>query len=144
MYTDNNLLTYVKSSAKLNVTGLKWVGELADYHFTIRYHPWKTHIDANTMSRLPFEEFIIHCTAETTPNAIKATFSMIHAQADGELIWISGISSESVDNLVKSVHSPLTSVDINQARNIKEEKIKPELSYGRKENSLGCFTSSAK
>ena len=87
VYTDRNPLTYVQSSAKLDATGLRFVGELADYHFTIRYRPGKTRIDADTMSRLPFEEFIKHCTAET-PDAIKATFSMIQAQADGELIWV--------------------------------------------------------
>ena len=103
VYTDNNPLTYVQSSAKLNATELRWVGELANYHFSIHYRPGKAHIDADTMSRLPFEEFMKHCTVETTSDAIKATFSMIQAQADGELIWVSGISSEPVDYPVKSV-----------------------------------------
>ena len=53
---------------------------------------------------------------ETTPIAIKATFNMILAQPDGELIWVSGISSEPVDYPVKSFHSPLTPVDIKQAQ----------------------------
>ena len=108
VYTDNNPLTYVQSCAKLNATQLRWVGELANYHFSIHYRPGKAHIDADTMSRLPFEEFMKHCTVETTSDAIKATFSMIQAQADGELIWVSGISSEPVD--------PLTPVDIKQAQ----------------------------
>ncbi len=30
VYTDNNPLTYILSTAKLNATGLRWVGELAD------------------------------------------------------------------------------------------------------------------
>ena len=71
VYTDNNPLTYVQSSAKLNATGLRWVGELADYHFSIHYHSGKAHIDADTMSRLPFEEFMKHCTVKTKPDAIK-------------------------------------------------------------------------
>jgi len=33
VYTDNNPLTYVMSTAKLNVTGHRWVGELADFRF---------------------------------------------------------------------------------------------------------------
>ena len=57
-----------------------------------------------------------HCTVDITPDAIKATFSMIQAEADGELIWVSGISSEPVDYPMKSVHSPLTTVDIKQAQ----------------------------
>ena len=38
-------LTNVLSSAKLNATGLRWIGELADFNFTIRYHPGKTNTD---------------------------------------------------------------------------------------------------
>lgn len=50
VYTDNNPLTYVLSSAKLNATGLRWVGELADFNFTIHYRPGKANIDADTLS----------------------------------------------------------------------------------------------
>ena len=36
---------YILSSAKLNATGLRWVGELADFNFTIEYRPAK--VDAH-------------------------------------------------------------------------------------------------
>ena len=39
VYTDNNPSTYVFSTAKLNATGLRWVGGLADYNFEIKYIP---------------------------------------------------------------------------------------------------------
>jgi hypothetical protein len=49
VFTDNNPLTYyVLSTAKLNETGLRWVGELAD--FNIRYRPGKANADADTLS----------------------------------------------------------------------------------------------
>ncbi len=35
--TDNNPLTYVLTSGKLNATGHRWVAELSDFHFTIEY-----------------------------------------------------------------------------------------------------------
>jgi hypothetical protein len=41
VFTDNNPLTYVLSAAKLNATGLRCVGELAEFNFTIRYRPGK-------------------------------------------------------------------------------------------------------
>ncbi len=41
VYTDNNPLTYVLSTARLNAVGQRWVGELADFHFDIRYRPGK-------------------------------------------------------------------------------------------------------
>jgi len=33
VFTDNNPLTYVLTSAKLSATSLRWVGELTDYRF---------------------------------------------------------------------------------------------------------------
>ena len=56
VYTDNNPLTYVLSSAKLNATGLCWVGELEDFNFNIKYHPGTVHRDADTLSRILHEE----------------------------------------------------------------------------------------
>lgn len=53
VYMDNNTLTYVLTTAKLNATGHRWVGELADFHFTIRYRPGKRNADSDGLSRLP-------------------------------------------------------------------------------------------
>lgn len=50
VYTDNNPLTYILTTAKLNAVGHRWVGELADFHFTIRYRPGKSNADADTLS----------------------------------------------------------------------------------------------
>ena len=50
VYTDNNPLTYVLTLAKLNATGLRWIRELADYNFNIRYRPGKANVDADTLS----------------------------------------------------------------------------------------------
>ena len=55
--TDNNPLTYVLTTAKLNSTGLRWVAELANYNFSIKYRKGKKHIDADFLSRNPIEEF---------------------------------------------------------------------------------------
>ena len=53
VYMDNNPFTYVLSSAKLNATGLCWIGELADFNFNIKYPPGTVHRDADTLSRIP-------------------------------------------------------------------------------------------
>ena len=37
VYTDNNPLTYVMTSARLNATGMRWVSDLAGYDFELKY-----------------------------------------------------------------------------------------------------------
>ena len=39
------------SSAKLDATGHRWVEELPDYNFTIKYRPGKMNVDANVLSK---------------------------------------------------------------------------------------------
>ena len=53
--TDNNPLTYVQTTAKLNATGLRWISELANFKFEIKYRAGKRHIDADYLSRHPIE-----------------------------------------------------------------------------------------
>ena len=67
VYTDNNPLTYVMSTAKLNATGLRWVAELANFQFDIRYKPGRKHGDADGLSRWPMtlKELEAHCTKST-------------------------------------------------------------------------------
>lgn len=49
--TDNNPLTYVLSTAKLNATGHRWLAALATYDFDIQYRPGKMNVDADLLSR---------------------------------------------------------------------------------------------
>ncbi len=52
---DNNPLTYVLSSAKLNATGHRWLAALATYNFSLKYKPGRHNIDADILSRYPWE-----------------------------------------------------------------------------------------
>lgn len=49
--TDNNPLTYVLSTAKLNATGHHWLDALATYDFDVQYRLGKANIDADLLSR---------------------------------------------------------------------------------------------
>ena len=95
VYTDNNPLTYVLTSAKLNATDLRWIGELADYNFNIRYRPGKANVDADTLSRmsLNMETYMETCTEETTQQVLQATISGIQLQDKAP--WISTLTDES-------------------------------------------------
>ncbi|KAK7889282.1 hypothetical protein WMY93_024842 [Mugilogobius chulae] len=49
--TDNNPLTYVLSTAKLNAVGHRWLAALSTYDFDVHYRPGKHNIDADILSR---------------------------------------------------------------------------------------------
>ena len=56
VYTDNNPLTYILTSAKLDATGQRWVASLANYNFRIFYKSGKTNVEADALSRIPREK----------------------------------------------------------------------------------------
>ncbi len=51
--TDNNPLTYVLTTAKLDATGQRWLAALVNYEFDIKYKPGKNNQDADGLSRRP-------------------------------------------------------------------------------------------
>ena len=53
VYTDNNPLTYVLTTARLDATGHRWLARLSMYDFDIHYKSGKTNQDADALSRLP-------------------------------------------------------------------------------------------
>ena len=55
VYTDNNLLTYILTTARLDVTGQRWVASLANYNFKILIRSGKLNVEADALSRSPWE-----------------------------------------------------------------------------------------
>ena len=53
VFTDNNPLTYIFSSAKLDATTQRWMATLSAYQFSIKYRSGKANVDADALSRLP-------------------------------------------------------------------------------------------
>ena len=53
--TDNNSLMYILTTAKLDATGQRWVANLANYNFSIKYKSEKVNVDANALSRNPLD-----------------------------------------------------------------------------------------
>ena len=50
IYTDNNPLTYILTSAKLDAMGHCWAASLANYDFASCYHPVKINVDVDALS----------------------------------------------------------------------------------------------
>ena len=55
VFTENNPLAYVLTTAKLDATGQRWVATLANYNFKIFYKAGKLNLDADALSRIPWE-----------------------------------------------------------------------------------------
>ena len=52
VFTDNNPLTYVLTSAKLDACGQRWVAKLANYNFSIKYRCGVSNTEADALSRI--------------------------------------------------------------------------------------------
>ena len=118
--TDNNPLTYILTSAKLHSTGLRWVSELANYRFSIRYRSGKKHIDADYLSR------------NARPKTIVDEFTSIRNDADTE------VKTEDVGILLagttKKVYSNVNVLDIGIDEGLKIGK--EDLMRGQQEDSV--------
>ena len=144
VYTDNNPLTYVTSSAKLNATGHRWVAELADFNFTMKYHPGRKNQVADTLSRMPVdvEEYISQCTAETNPEAIRAIVHGVAAQVAGETAWINAVTAdtniadqEETEDAVRPAISP-TALYNRQRNDRNLQKVIQYLEHSKEKPSL--------
>ena len=58
VFTDNNPLTYVLTTAKLDATGHRWVAALSNYTFSITYKPGQTNRDADALPRNKWPEAV--------------------------------------------------------------------------------------
>ena len=52
IYIDNNPLTYVLMTAKLDMMGHRWVVILANYNFHLHYHSGSSNAEADALSRI--------------------------------------------------------------------------------------------
>ena len=56
VFTDNNPLTCVLTSAKLDACGQRWVAKLANYNFSIKYRCGVSNTEADALSRIKWPE----------------------------------------------------------------------------------------
>ena len=96
VYTDNKLLTYVLSTAKLNATGHRWVAELENFCFTIKYRPGHPNKDADALSRMPLDiaSYMETCTEIVSPDDIVTGCLGLEAQERGDATWVSAVTDD--------------------------------------------------
>ena len=139
VYTDNNPLTYVMTSARLNATGQRWVNELVDFHFTLRYLPGRINQAADALSRMPadIDQYIQQCTNEFAGEAFHALLDGIKEAQREDYVLASSVcmTTSMLMNDLEEPKSPtgeaLQKAEILQAqekdpviREIMEHKVK--------------------
>ena len=89
VFTDNNPLLYILQPTKLNSCGQRWVSELSEFNFSIKYRPGVINRDADCLSRLPLDinEYTTLCTEEVTLDSFQAIVAGIGVQSKDEETW---------------------------------------------------------
>ena len=81
MYTDNNPLTYVLTTAKLDAASHHWITSLANYNFRLHYWAGKSNIDADALSRVSWPE----CMPDNLGTSLKVTAAAVRAIQEAAL-----------------------------------------------------------
>ena len=71
VFTDNNPLTYILTTAKLDATGHWWVAALSNYTLSISYKPGRNNTDADALSGIKW------------PEAVDISSQSVHAVCEG-------------------------------------------------------------
>lgn len=84
---------------KLNAVGHRWVGELSDFRFDVKYRPGKINIDADTLSRIPLdtEKYITTCTEELSQDVVFTTWEGNKAAQRKDVAWIAALHIASLN-----------------------------------------------
>ena len=93
VYTDNNPLTYVLTTAKLDACGQRWVAKLANYNFTIQYRSGQSNVEADALSRISWPKVLDGTDTVDVKNMDTHIVNAIIAGARSKSSLIESISS---------------------------------------------------
>ncbi|KAH3851362.1 hypothetical protein DPMN_093842 [Dreissena polymorpha] len=111
VYTDNNPLTHILTTAKLEATGQRWVSALSDYDFDIIYRPGKSNTDADIMSRYPEQS---NSTEVIKHDTIKAICNTIHTRP---FIEVLPCHSLNILDMIDESGQKMAQVEMRELRN---------------------------
>ena len=112
VYTDNNPLTFLLSTTKLDTMGHRWIAGLANYNFHIHYKSEKSSVEADALSRIDWEK----CDETTQTDSIQAI--VVDALTGNVANHIEAIpcSPQTIDSLLPSIpDTPIVSKAIIQS-----------------------------
>ena len=83
VYTDNNPLTYILTTAKLDAIGQRWVASLGPYDFSLHYNQDRQNTVADSLSRIPWENATF--CSKIDYNVVKAVVHKGEANTSGSI-----------------------------------------------------------
>ncbi len=141
--TDNNPLTYVLLSAKLNATGHRWLAALATYNFSLKYKPGRHNIDADILSRYPWEPTKCSEWKEIPNSAVRAICQLAvvsEREESSRMVDQLGLSPQSIPEAYACpttlTLSPMEQLTSSELKTAQEEdpiigEVKRELESGK-------------
>ena len=122
VFTDNNPLLYIMQSTKVNGHGQRWVSNLSEYNFSIRYRPGKVNKDADCLSRMPLniEHYNDLCTDEVELDTFQAIVAGLNVQEDRSETWRAKVQSVNIPTTAEtslfSDEKPLSTSEMKSAQ----------------------------
>ena len=100
VYTDNNPLMYVLTTAKLDAMGHRWVAGLANYNFHIHYQSGKSNVEADALSSIDWEK-----DDKTLPaDSIQAIVTAALTGQGNDYIETIPCSPQTIEAFTSSIH----------------------------------------
>ena len=99
VYTDNNPLTYVLTTAKLDAMGHRWIAGLAKYHFHIHYKSGKSNVEADALSWIDWEK----CDETIQTDSIQAIVATVIAGNVAHHTEAVPCSPQTTDSILPSI-----------------------------------------
>lgn len=129
VYSDNNLVTCVLSTPKLNPTGHRWVSELADFNITLKYQPGKNNMYADFLSRSPsnMDLYMSECTEQYSPEVLSAILNAVETQKNENVDWISAMTRNPHVNEVIAENLP--ELKITKQEPLEAQKQDPAIAH---------------
>ena len=140
--TDNNPLTYILTTAKLDATGQRWVAQLSNYNFSIQYKPGKNNTDADSLSRIKWPIVNMILTTPSIHGGLCEGFCMsTQLVPDEHIDGTSILQNTSEDWVIRQRKDPCL---LQVIQMLLKNKYSPEIAgsefplYVREKNNL-CF-----
>ena len=132
MYTDNNPLTYVLTSAKQDATSQRLVASLANYNFTIHYQSGKQNVEADALSQVKWEHDDIVVIKAILARGFNAD-TMMPYLIDSKVVQIGNMNLTGVPKLNTNDWAKEQSVDMDIGPVVELVKNVQHLQYTCKE-----------